>query len=152
VQDLGTKFHYSWLITLIDFVGWRELGYVIFCIKPQPARVRYLFLRSRLHSKHKRENGVIFEAYLCEIHKSISRSWIITPKVVARYVDITNFWATRQTMWIQPRKDPNKQWLHMCYCTTEGDIYMVINEWPDEWRIPAITREVSKRIAQGEAE
>jgi hypothetical protein len=23
-QDLGTEFHYSWLITLIAFMGWRE--------------------------------------------------------------------------------------------------------------------------------
>jgi hypothetical protein len=26
VQDLGTKFHNSWLITLIAFMGWKEKG------------------------------------------------------------------------------------------------------------------------------
>jgi hypothetical protein len=66
--------------------------------------------------------------------------------------DIANFQATRQTMWIQARQDPAKQWLQMCYCITEGDIDMVINEWPDEWRIPAITREVPERTTEGEAE
>jgi hypothetical protein len=45
-QDLGTKFHYLWLITLIAFMGWREPRYVIFCNKPQLARARYLLLRS----------------------------------------------------------------------------------------------------------
>jgi hypothetical protein len=30
----------------------------------------------------------------------------------------------------------------MHYCITEGDIDMIINEWPDEWRIPTIPREV----------
>jgi hypothetical protein len=33
-QDLGTKFHYSWLLTLIAFMGWREPEYVIFCTRP----------------------------------------------------------------------------------------------------------------------
>jgi hypothetical protein len=28
----------------------------------------------------------------------------------------------------------------MCYFIIEGDIDMVISEWPDEWRIPTITR------------
>jgi hypothetical protein len=28
---------------------------------------------------------------------------------------------------------------------------MVINEWPDEWRIPAITQEIPERTTEGEA-
>ena len=32
--DLGTEFHYSWLLTLIAFMGWRELEYVFFCTRP----------------------------------------------------------------------------------------------------------------------
>jgi hypothetical protein len=46
-------------------------------------------------------------------------------------------------MWIQARKDPDKQWLQMRYCITEGDIDMVISEWDDEWRIPVLTQELS---------
>ena len=37
VQDLSTEFHYSWLLTLIAFMGWREPEYVIFHTRPQPA-------------------------------------------------------------------------------------------------------------------
>jgi hypothetical protein len=40
----------------------------------------------------------------------------------------------------------------MRYCITEGDIDMVINEWPDKWKIPAITQEVSERTTKGQAE
>jgi hypothetical protein len=54
-------------------------------------------------------------------------------------------------MWIQPRQDPDKQWLRMHYCITEGDIDMVISEWPDEWRIPSIPQEVPERTTEGEA-
>jgi hypothetical protein len=38
----------------------------------------------------------------------------------------------------------------MCNCITEGDIDMVISEWPDEWRIPSIPREVPERTTEGE--
>jgi hypothetical protein len=39
----------------------------------------------------------------------------------------------------------------MCYCIIEGDIDMVISEWPDEWRIPSIPWEVPKGPVEGEA-
>jgi hypothetical protein len=54
-------------------------------------------------------------------------------------------------MWIQPRQDPNNQWLPMHYCIKEGDIDMVISECPDEWRIPSIPQEVPEGPAKGEA-
>jgi hypothetical protein len=52
-------------------------------------------------------------------------------------------------MWIQPRKEPDKQWLQMRYYITEGDIDMIINEWLDEWRIPTIPREVPRQTTEG---
>jgi hypothetical protein len=60
VQDLGTEFHYLWLITLISFMGWREPGYVIFCTRPQPTGVRYLLLRYEPRDRQKRDNRIIF--------------------------------------------------------------------------------------------
>jgi hypothetical protein len=95
-QELGKRFHYSWLITLIAFMGWWEPEYVIFCTRLQPAGARYLLLRFGPQARHNRENGIIFEAYLWDIHEAISRSWRITPEVFARYANIVNFWATRQ--------------------------------------------------------
>jgi hypothetical protein len=150
-QDLGTEFHYSWFLTLIAFKGWREPEYVVFCTRPQPVGARYLLLISRPQAKHKRENGIIFEEYLRDIQEAISRSRRITPEAVMRYGDIANFWATCQAMWIQPRQDPDKQWLPMHYCITEGDIDMVVSEWPDTWRISSIPWEVSEGPTEGEA-
>jgi hypothetical protein len=54
-------------------------------------------------------------------------------------------------MWIQVRKDPDKQWLQMHYCITEGDIDLVIKDWEDEWRIPAITQELLETTTEEEA-
>jgi hypothetical protein len=91
VQDIGTEFHYSWLITLIAFMGWREPGFVVFCTRPMPAGSRYLLLKEGLNSRHKRENGIIFEAYLCNLQEAINRMWRITPEAVVQYTDIANF-------------------------------------------------------------
>jgi hypothetical protein len=82
-QDLGTDFHYSWLITLIAFMGWKEPRYVVFCSRPKPNQgARYLFLRSRPESRNKKANGSIFEGYLYDLQESISKMWRITPKAV----------------------------------------------------------------------
>jgi hypothetical protein len=45
----------------------------------------------------------------------------------------------------------DNQWLLMRYCITEGDIDMVISEWPAEWKIPSIPREVPEGPTEGEA-
>jgi hypothetical protein len=56
-QDLGTKFHYSWLITLIAFMGLKEPRYVTFCTRPKPNHgERYLLLKATSDAKHKRMN------------------------------------------------------------------------------------------------
>jgi hypothetical protein len=63
-QEAGMEFHYSWLITLIAFMGWKEPDHVTFCTTPQPGGARYRVLKSVPLAKHKKENGIIFEAYL----------------------------------------------------------------------------------------
>jgi hypothetical protein len=40
----------------------------------------------------------------------------------------------------------------MHYCITKGDIDMIINECPDEWKITAITQEVLERTSKEEVE
>jgi hypothetical protein len=106
-------------------------------------------MRSGPLAKKNKENEIVFKAYLWEIQEAISRSWRITPEAIARYEDIANFWDRRQAMWIQPRQDLDKQWLEMHYCFTKGDIDMIINEWPDEWRIPTIPRGVPGQTTEG---
>jgi hypothetical protein len=53
-------------------------------------------------------------------------------------------------MWIQSKQDPDKQWIQMRYCIIEGDIEMVINEFPNELMIPTITLKVSEGTTEGE--
>jgi hypothetical protein len=44
-QDLGTKFHYSWLLILIALIRWKEPKYSFFATRPNPFHAtRYLSL------------------------------------------------------------------------------------------------------------
>ena len=64
MQEEGTEFHYSWLLTLISFMGWKESDYVIFYTTPQQSGERYCILKYVPLDKHKKENIIIFESYL----------------------------------------------------------------------------------------
>jgi hypothetical protein len=60
-------------------MGWKELDHVIFCTTPWLGGARYHILKSTPLAKHKKENRIIFEAYLREIEEVINRAWRITP-------------------------------------------------------------------------
>jgi hypothetical protein len=67
-QDLGTEFHYSWLIMLIAFMGWREPRYLTFGTRPKLNQgARYLLLKATSDAMHKRMNLSIFEGYLRDL-------------------------------------------------------------------------------------
>jgi hypothetical protein len=151
-QDLGTKFHYSWLIMLIAIMGWKEPNYVLFSTRPKPNHgARYLSLGAASDAKNRKMNATIFEGYLHDLQETITNIWRITPQAIANYQGIANFKATRHVMWIQVWKDPNKQWLQLRYCITEGDIEMAIKDWEDEWRIPVLTRDIPTGVEEEEA-
>jgi hypothetical protein len=103
-QDLGTKFHYSWLLMLIDIMGWKEPNYTFFATKPKPnIGERYLSLGVTSDAKNMKTNTTLFEVYLRDLQDTITNLWRITPQTVAYYRDIANFKATRNARWIGGR-------------------------------------------------
>jgi hypothetical protein len=83
VQDFRMKFHYSWFLMLIAFMGWREPRYVSFASKPKPNQgERYLLLGATSNARNKKMNGSIFEGYLHDLQEAISSMWRITPQDV----------------------------------------------------------------------
>jgi hypothetical protein len=62
VRDLGTKFHYSWLLMLISLIEWREPQYTYFCEHTSRFRVVWytsLGATSDPKVKSKNESGVL---------------------------------------------------------------------------------------------
>jgi hypothetical protein len=129
VQDLGTKFHYSWILILIALIGWKELKYSFFSTRPNPFHgARYLSLGSALDPKNRKANAAIFEGYLSDLQDNIANTWRVTQEEITQYQGIANFKATRHVMWIQVWKDIDNQWLQLWYCINRVDIEMPIKD------------------------
>jgi hypothetical protein len=111
-RNLGTKFHYSWLIILIALIGWKEPPYYHFCERIGYFRTNlYTSLGRNSDPKHKSANIGTFARYFRKIHESIANSWRITPDVVMQFRDIANIKVSRHNMWIKAWRDPGKEWL-----------------------------------------
>jgi len=73
VQDFRMEFHYSWLLMLMAFMGWREPRYVSFATRPKPKKgAIYLLLGTTSDARHKKMNGSIFKGYLRDLQEAIS--------------------------------------------------------------------------------
>jgi hypothetical protein len=112
--------------------------------------VRYLSLGATSYARKKNMNASIFEGSIHDLQETITNLWRITPQDVAYYQNISNFKATRHVMWIQAWKDPNKQWLQLRYCITEGDIEIAIKNWEYDWRIPILTQDIPGGVEEEE--
>jgi hypothetical protein len=142
-QDWGSEFHYSWLLILIALMGWQEPTYTMFLPRTgKCGATRYTSLRSTTDPKVKKFNNDMFTQYLTEIHNNLVDTWRISPETVQEFGQIANFQASRHNMWLQAKKDPTKEWLQLKYCVMMQDIHMEVQEWPEEWKVPEIPREM----------
>jgi hypothetical protein len=78
-QDLGSEFHYSWLLILIALMGWQEPTYNLVLPRTgKPGATCYtISLRSIVDPKKKKLNNDMFVIYLTEIQNSVTDTWRI---------------------------------------------------------------------------
>jgi hypothetical protein len=86
--------------------------------------------------------------YYDEMQERLENTWIIPPEVVRENQGITNFQASRHNIWIQDKRDPKKEWLKLIYCVTEEQVQWFIKDWPEEWKVPIISKKVPKSKQQ----
>jgi hypothetical protein len=73
----------------------------------------YTSMGSTSDPKRRSGNANTFSRYLSDIQDNIANTWRITLEVVMQYQGVANFRATRHNMWIQARRDPEKEWLQL---------------------------------------
>jgi hypothetical protein len=83
---------------------------------------RYISLHSSTAPKRNKENTNIFERYSTEMQDLIADTWPITPKIVQDFGQVSNFRATRHSLWVQEKEDKAKEWLQLSYCITQEEI------------------------------
>jgi hypothetical protein len=94
-QDLGTKFHYSWLLILIALIRWKETPYSYFCDRVGHCHAtRYISMGRTSDPKRKSRNVNTFAHYFSDIQDNIANTWRITLEVVMQYQGVANFRAT----------------------------------------------------------
>jgi hypothetical protein len=63
---------------------------------------------------------------------------------------ITEFKASRHNMWIKEKRDPMKEWLQLRYCVTTEEVQWAMKDWPEEWKVPIVSKKGSKGKKQAE--
>jgi hypothetical protein len=102
VQDNGTKFHYSWLIILIDLVGRKEPNFLAFLDrKGKCYAARYESLWHAKDNKMQQENNTVFAMLLEELQQRIANVWRMPMEVVQDRKGILRFKA--------PHMDPGRK-------------------------------------------
>jgi len=62
---------------------------------------------------------------------------MITIQLVETYQDIGSFKEGMHHMYIQAKRDPAHQWLPTSYRLTTDDVFLINDDWEDEWKIPS---------------
>jgi hypothetical protein len=65
----------------------------------------------------------------------VAKTWRKPLEVVEEHKNIENFQVSRHNVWIQDKRDPKKNWLHMRHCLTGEEFQWVLKYWPDEWKV-----------------
>jgi hypothetical protein len=91
-QDLGTEFHYSWLMILIALIGWKEPPYSYFFHRVGRCHATwYMSMGSTSDPKQRSCNADTFARYPSDIQDNIANTWRITLEVVVQYQGVANF-------------------------------------------------------------
>jgi hypothetical protein len=48
------------------------------------------------------------------------------------------------------KRDPKKEWLQLRYCVTGEEVQWAMKDWPEEWKVPVVSKKVSKGKKQAE--
>jgi hypothetical protein len=122
---------------IIALVGWKHPKYNMFCQRTGKCRAtQYESLWHTTVARERKTNSNIFVTYLEEIQEKVAETWRIPPEVVEEYKKIANFKASRHNMWIQEKRDPEKEWLQMRYCVTVEEVQWEMKDWKEEWKVP----------------
>jgi len=90
-QDNGMKFHYAWLLILIELVSWRDPRETEFLEGMQELclEARYVSSWNTTHKNMKMDNNVIFYIYKEIIQHFIEDTLHILPHKIEAYKQIT---------------------------------------------------------------
>jgi hypothetical protein len=137
-QDLGYKFHLSWLIILMEFVSWKmPEGATFLEIKPSEslaARFSTLWYNNDMSKRW--QSNVVFHAYYQQLKVSIEEFPRMTPCTLHKYRPIEKFHTDPHFIYITTCRDERKEELQSYYKLTIEYMEKITKEWPEEFLVP----------------
>ena len=111
-DEASHPFHFSWLLMLCAFVGWKELPHTQF---PQlasgaPRGVRYANLWERNNQANKKVNMIVFYEYYKLLNKTIQETPQISTEIVDIYDNRLNFMADSHRIYLRPKRSRRDDW------------------------------------------
>ena len=61
----------------------------------------------------------------------------------SKYQRIIRFAVNPHSIYIQARRDPDKQWLTMAYKITDAELEVIIQDWLVDWHEPVSAKDIS---------
>ena len=106
-DEASHHFHFSWLIILCAFVGWKEPApHTQFrqLVSGEIRGVRYTNLWETSNPEKKKLNAIVFYEYYALLRKVVQETPWISKEVVDTYDDWLNFMVDRQRIHIRPKR------------------------------------------------
>jgi hypothetical protein len=144
-QDLGYKFHFSWLIIFIAFFAWKILeGATFLEFEPsEPLGVRFSTLWYTNDMSKQWNLNAIFHAYYQQLKIDIESFPCMTPRTLHQYRTIAKFSVDPNFIYINARRDESKEELQSYYKLTDEDMDKIMKEWPEKFLVPVADAEIS---------
>ena len=138
---------YSWKLILISFVKWAEtpnyqgMDVLVPCWGVSYQNLWY----DKNNLRRQTENNTDFYLHAdVPMHRIGNQSWIVA-ETVQRFRNNIMFYAGVHHIHLQPRQDPQNQWLATEFWITEEDIETISQDWPEEWRRPVADDQISAK-------
>ena len=90
--------------------------------------------------------AINFWVYWEALQASVAAIPRVSPYAAAKYQWLLRFAIGPHSIYIQERKDPDRQWLPLDYKVTMKELDAIVQDWPMEWCNPVSQEELSKEM------
>ena len=135
-DEANHPFHFSWLLILYAFVGWKEPPHTQF---PQiaggaPRGVRYASLWETNSPAKKAVNMMVFHEYYKLLMKVIQDTPWLNTETVDIYDRRLNFMADSHLICLRPKRTKRDDWAPGSFRMIAQDVEGVTKDFDDQWK------------------
>ena len=136
-QDEATHpFHFSWLLILYAFVGWKEPPHTQFrqLASGEPRGTRYTNLWETSSPTKKKVNAIVFYEYYRLLRNILEETPRISKEIMDTYDDRLDLMVERHRIYLWPKRSKRDDWANGWFKMTAKDVEEIIKYFGDDWK------------------